>query len=277
MNTIIQNPKSKIQNRAPLISQQTRYEVRLPEFDGPLDLLLRLIEKNELEITKIALADLADQYLAYVRSAEQRPAVGDIAAFLVVAAKLLYIKSQQLLPKSPIKQVQEEEEPEDVGEELVRRLQEYQAIKGAAKELRRREESGERSFLRAAQAVEVKPGFDDYGLTGVSIEQLVALAQRRTQLAMTLDANARPRTASPIQPWRVSISARLKELHTWLKQQRRYTYREVLATHPAPTRLGRAQEGVVTFLAVLELIRRRQAIVEQEEPFGEIYISDGHL
>ena len=266
-----------ITHHSSLITHHSRYEVRLPEFDGPLDLLLRLIEKNELEITKIALAGVADQYLAYVRSAEQRPAVGDIAAFLVVAAKLLYIKSQQLLPKSPIKQAQEEEEPEDVGEELVRRLQEYQAIKGAARELRRREESGERSFLRAAQAVEVKTGFDDYGLTGVSIEQLLALARRRTQLAMSLDASSKPRPPSPVQPWRVSISARLKELHTRLKQQRRYTYREALAAHPAPTRLGRAQEGVVTFLAVLELIRRRQAIVEQEEPFGEIIISDGHL
>ncbi|PZR99572.1 MAG: hypothetical protein DLM69_07280 [Candidatus Chloroheliales bacterium] len=263
--------------RPPLLSQQTRYEVRLPEFDGPLDLLLRLIEKNELEITKIALADVADQYLAYVRSAEQRPNVGDIAAFLVVAAKLLYIKSQQLLPKSPIKQAPEEEEAEDVGEELVRRLQEYQAIKVAARELRRREESGERSFLRAAHTVEVKSSFEDYGLSGVSIEQLTALARRRTQLAMSLDASARPRTPSPIQPWRVSVAARLKELHSWLKQRRRYTFAEVLAAHHAPTRLAHAQEEVVTFLALLELIRHRQAQVEQEEPFGEIYISDGHF
>jgi segregation and condensation protein A len=263
--------------RPPLLSQQTRYEVRLPEFDGPLDLLLRLIEKNELEITKIALAQLADQYLAHVRSAEQRPDIGDIAAFLVVAAKLLYIKSQQLLPKPPIKQAQADEELEDVGEELVRRLQEYQAIKRTAKELRRREESGERSFLRTARMVEVEPSFADYGLAGVSIEQLAALARRRTQLAMSLDASPRPRTPSPIQPWRVSLAARLRELHTWLKQRHRYTFAEVLAAHHAPTRLGRAQEGVITFLALLELIRRRQAQVEQEEPFGEIFISDGHF
>lgn len=260
--------------RPPLITHHSAYAVRLPQFDGPLDLLLRLIEKNELEITKIALAEVADQYLAYVRGAEQ-PEVGDIAAFLVVAAKLLYIKSQQLLPKPPLKLTEEQsDEPEDVGEELVRRLQEYQAIKVVAKELRRREDSGERSFLHAAQSIEIKPGIEDYGLTGVTIEQLAAMARRRTQLAMSLDANSKPRPPSPIQPWRVSVAARLRELHTWLREQHRYTYSEVLAAHPAPTRLGRAQEGVVTFLAVLELIRRRQANVEQEEAFGEIYISD---
>jgi segregation and condensation protein A len=259
------------------ITRHSAYAVSLPEFDGPLDLLLRLIEKNELEITRIALAEVADQYLAYVRSAEQQPEVGDIAAFLVVAAKLLYIKSQQLLPKPPLRLTEEQaEEPEDVGEELVRRLQEYQAIKVVAQELRRREESGERSFLRSAQGLEVKPTIQDYGLTGVTIEQLVALARRRTQLAMSLDASSKPRPPSPIQPWRVSVAGRLRELHVWLKEHRRYTYSEVLAAHPASTRLGRAQEGAVTFLAVLELIRRRQAHVEQEEPFGEIYISDEH-
>ncbi len=248
--------------------------MQLPEFAGPLDLLLQLIEKNELEITKLALAQVADQYLAYLREGERKPDVGEMAAFLVVAAKLLYLKSQQLLPKPPLKPVEEKDEAEEVGEELVRRLQEYRQIKSAAEELKRREQRGEHSYLRRQPPPDVRPHFDDYGLSGVTLAQLSALARRRTQLLLSLDANSKPRPPSPLQPWRVSVSARLKELRARLGQTHRYTFNELLAAHPAPTRIGRAHETVLTFMAVLEMMRRRVARVEQDQPFGEIVISE---
>src|SRR5215212_4635661 len=102
------------------------YAVRLPDFEGPLDVLLRLIEKRELEISKVALAAVADQFLAYVNQLRQ-PEPQVLASFLVVAAKLLYIKSLALLPQ-PVVAPPATADEEDVAAELVQRLEEYRAV-----------------------------------------------------------------------------------------------------------------------------------------------------
>ena len=129
------------------VATDSRYVVRLPLFEGPLDLLLYLIEREELDITAISLAAVTDQFVAYLRGlGEVQPGV--IADFLIVAARLILIKSRLLLPKPP--KPPEDEDEEDPGEALVRRLRAYKRVKEAASWLRDLEERSLRSYVRVA-------------------------------------------------------------------------------------------------------------------------------
>src|SRR5438874_12789782 len=138
MEPITQNSKLKTQNS---------FEVHLEVFEGPLDLLLKLIERKQLEINKVALAEVAEAFLAYLEANPNMPP-GPLASFVWVASKLLWIKSQALLPKPPVTRVEDDEE--DPGDELVRRLEAYKRVQEAAKWLRNREAQGLRSYERPA-------------------------------------------------------------------------------------------------------------------------------
>src|SRR5438094_1219144 len=126
-----------------IFQENLDYTIQLPVFEGPLDLLLRLIEREELDITAIALAQVADQYLAHVRALEA-PDPAALSAFLVIAAKLLVIKSRALLPR-PVAARGPDEAP-DEGEDLARQLRQYQRYKQAAALLRAWGDQGRRSY-----------------------------------------------------------------------------------------------------------------------------------
>ena len=133
------------------------YQVMTQVYEGPLDLLLQLIEQSELDITKLALAQVTDQYLAYIRAMpEQSPE--DVSAFLVIAAKLLQIKSEALLPRPPAR----EDVEEDPGEALARQLLAYKRYKEIANILEARASEGLRTYLRLA-APPTLPARADFG------------------------------------------------------------------------------------------------------------------
>src|SRR6266542_4801403 len=162
------------------------YTFQLPSFEGPLDLLLRLIEREELDITEIALAQVADQYLAHVRAMEA-PDPGALSSFLVMAARLLLIKSRVLLPRPPA--APGPDDPPDEAAELARQLREYQRYKQAAALLRAWEEGGRRSYLRAAQPAAPPPRADKLDVT---LADMIAAVQRRMQLQLPLDPEVVP-------------------------------------------------------------------------------------
>src|SRR5579872_6889352 len=122
-------------------TEASRYVVHLPLFEGPLDLLLHLIEKRQMEITTISLVAVTDQYMAYLQQweAEQLP-LANMAAFVSIAARLLFIKSQSLLPRTAQEELSSEAESAVVmAEELQRHLLEYKRAREIANHLRRRE------------------------------------------------------------------------------------------------------------------------------------------
>jgi Segregation and condensation protein ScpA len=127
------------------------YTVQLPVFEGPLDLLLHLIERAELDITRVALAQVTDQFLGYLAAMQERH-MDEVVSFLVIAARLLQIKSEALLPRPP----QREAGEEDPGEELARQLRLYKAFKKSAEFLQQRESLGLRSYLRLAPPPRVR-------------------------------------------------------------------------------------------------------------------------
>ncbi len=228
------------------------YEVTLPFFRGPLDLLLHLIQERELEITKISLAKVTDQYLAYLSHLE-RLEVETLADFIVVAAQLLLIKSRALLPQPPAGAFEEEEE---IGDELVRRLIEYQKFKAAALQLRSREENGLRAYPRGVTA-QPRPPFP---LQEVSLNDLVEV------LRQALQEQPVGSVGDIVAPLTISLPAKIRELERLVRRRRRLNLNRLLR------RVKSRPEIIVTFLALLQLIKRRKIAVQQDRPFGEITI-----
>jgi segregation and condensation protein A len=245
-------------------SESPAYAVRLPDFEGPLDVLLRLIERQELEISKVSLALVADQFLEYVE-ALPAPEPGVLAAFMVVAAKLLLIKSQALLPRPPPPPAPEEDE-EDVGAELVRRLQEYRAIQQTARELREREAAGLHSYVRPATLARQRRPVQrppTLGLEGVSLGQLTRLVNRRLQLALPF---AEP---PALIPHEITLGEKVAELQGHLEAA---GPGGTVGVWPLLLAARSRAEVVITFMAVLEILRRRLAVAEQDTAFGEIWL-----
>ena len=230
----------------------TGYVVEIPVFQGPLDLLLYLIEKEELDITRVSLAQVTDQYLAYLeRMSERDPA--ELSAFLVVAVRLIWIKSQALLPRPAV------EEHEDGGEDLVRQLQEYLLYKEAAQQLRVWMEEGRRAFCRVAPPPLPVP--QPAELEGATLEALLEALQSRLRELAPLE----PADALPV-PRRVTLVQKARRIHALLRGHEEVSFRALL--EQAPSR----EEVVVTLWAVLEMFKRRWITVEQEELFGAIII-----
>lgn len=235
------------------------YTFRLAEFEGPLDLLLRLIERAELDITSIALAQVADEYLAHVRGLAD-PDPRAVSEFLVIAARLLLIKSRALLPR-PVVASGAAPGGDTDAEELAQQLRLYQQYKRAAERLRASFDEERRAFVRQAPppAVEVVPELD------VSVAQLVAAVQRRLQLALPLEAPAQP---LPV-PRRLTVREVAESVRARLERQQWITFDDLLSL--AITR----QEVIVTLWAVLELLKRGAVRVEQPALFGPISIGRG--
>ena len=227
--------------------------IRLDAFEGPMDLLYHLIEKNEIDIYDIPIASLTDQYLAYLDAAEDRNMDG-MSEFLVMAATLLEIKSKLLLPK-PKKEA--EEEGPDPRAELVERLLEYKKIKGVTAEWKARAEEAARLLYKPADKAIAKlrreedQPLEDF-LMGVTMEDLYLAFQEVMQ-----------RKESKVDHVRSSFRAVERDL---LILQPQITFFGIFR------RKSRKMEKVVTFLALLELIKRKEVQITQQGTFSEIYI-----
>jgi len=231
------------------------YRVQLEVFEGPLDLLLHLIEQQELEITKVSLAAVTDQYLRYLSQLEHLNAEV-LADFLVVAAKLLLIKSRALLPSPP--PIEGEGPEEDVGDDLVRQLLEYQKLKAAAALLRDREETGLRSYVRVANAPTLDRRLD---LSDVTLESLLAAARD----ALSVQPPAPP-VDEVVSPVAFTIGQKIQLISSRLKSRGVLRFRRLLL------RATSRAEIIVTLLALLELLKERRVRAEQAELFGEILV-----
>jgi segregation and condensation protein A len=236
-----------------ILGRQTDYTVHIPVYEGPLDLLLNLIEHAELDITTVSLAMVTDQYLAYIHDLQQVRA-DEISTFLVIAAKLLQIKSEALLPRPPVREPAEE----DVGRSLVDQLRLYKRFKEMANWLDGYQQAGLRTYLRVAPPPKVEAKLD---LSGLTLDILVIAA--KSAFAKGAEKES---LDTVIAPPRITIRERIDVIANALKQDRRVSFRSLLGERP--TRL----EIVVTFLALLELVKRYRVAAHQEALFSEIEI-----
>ncbi len=234
------------------------YQVRIENFEGPLDLLLHLIKKNEINIYDIPVAMIAQQYLEYLEAMEELNlnVAGD---FLVMAATLLQIKSKMLLPVDET--ADDEEEGPDPREELVRRLLEYKAFKEAARQLDDQEKVWREIFWRE-QALSVDETVEekDLSLDNVSLFDLV------DALKGVLERTPGGRLIE-IAPDNLTVRERMNLILETLEGKDSVSFAALFE------RSSQRLVVVVTFLALLELMRLRVARVFQAETFGPILVS----
>ncbi len=234
-------------------------ELKLEKFEGPLGILLKLIEQEELDITEIALASIADEFLAYVETSEN---IGpeEMADFLVMAARLLYIKSKALLPYL----VSAEEEEEIT--ELENQLKMYKEFVDASAKIAQL--VGEKKFLFSPVILnknfrrpkKEKPSF----IPPAGITQ-VLLHDRFEELLERLNKKEEPLDESSLVG-KISIDERIDYIRDMLGKKLRFSFSQFLKTAQSRT------EIIVNFLAVLELAKQRELTFEQDELFSEIHV-----
>jgi segregation and condensation protein A len=239
----------------------SNYAVHLPAYEGPLDLLLHLIETQELDISAISLVNVTDQYLRTLAQLEEIEP-GALADFLVVASRLLYIKSYYLLPKP--RPAGEEDEEEASGDALVRQLLEYRRFKDVANALRQREAEGLRVYVRVAP----RPGIPKHlDLSDVDVNRLQA-ALRKALQRMPADPPL-PR----VKTYAITVAEQIENVRGYVRSQCEASGRTVPINFQAMlSRSATRLEVIVTFLAVLELVKLGELDVVQDGTFADIML-----
>jgi segregation and condensation protein A len=233
------------------------YKVKFEVFEGPLDLLLYLIKKEEVDIYEVNLTRLATQFIEYIET--MRLLDLEVAGeFLVMAATLMYIKSRELLPVDQQVQVEPEEDADDPRWELIRQLVEYKKFKDAAAQLAVLEARQEAIFPRVPTKLE----FEMEAPTRNEASVFDLLNAVNTVLQRF---NHRPDQRDIFEDkW--SVSEKIEHLMRAISEQARLKFSELFAG------VTSRSEVVVTFLSLLELIRLKQLMAVQSEAFGEIEI-----
>jgi segregation and condensation protein A len=224
--------------------------VTVEGFDGPLDLLLELVEERKLDILTVRLGDLADAYLARVRAMAALPA-DEVSAFLALASRLVLLKARSLLPSlEPLPEADAESE-----EELRARLLEYALVRERASALGARLRAGERAFHREGGTVELPPRGGEVDALALAFGRVLALAPRQREEELVAPGE------------RYSVDQRTAEIEAIVAAQERVSFATLLGD--APT-IGFA---VVTFIALLDLYRRGIVDLAQDQLFTDIVIT----
>ncbi|MBE5891356.1 MAG: segregation/condensation protein A [Lachnospiraceae bacterium] len=240
--------------------------LKLETFEGPLDLLLHLIEKNKMSIFDIQIVEITDQYMEYVDEMKRRD-LGILSEFLVMAATLLAIKSKMLLPAAPVEEGEEEVDPRA---ELVQQLLEYKMYKCMAYELKDRQ-------LDAELVMYKEPTIPDEVLAYEEPVDLEALVSDITLSRLnSIFQDIMKKQVDKIDPIRskfgkiekeeVSLEDKMAFLESYAKEHKHFSFRSLLEAQSTKT------EVIVTFLAILELMKMGTIVISQEKIFDDIEI-----
>ncbi len=226
------------------------YSVSIEKFEGPLDLLLQLVEKEEMEITTISLVAVTEPFVRYIRENQGKIPPIELADFLVVAAKLVYLKSKALLPDLS--------EDLDEGPDLETQLRMYKAFAGAAKQIGERWNEGREAFARTQRVVkQTEPVFmPPQGVTAELLKELYEKAIKRLEPILILPKAAIERA--------ITIEEKIEHLRKRVASMMQVSFHRFLAESHDKS------EMVVGFLALLELIKQRIVRVEQGNLFDDI-------
>ncbi len=237
-------------------------EFKLKDFDGPLDLLLTLIGKAQIDIRDIFVSEITEQYLDIVRNAQDLN-MDESSDFLLMAATLLEIKSRAMLPKPA---PPEEEDPET---ELIRRLEEYKQFRETAGQMKKFEEAARHVFTKLPEEYPLPP--PEIELKGLTLEGLTEAFIRIWRRKPSMDDNPESNHYAPRNIRRDSHTVRdcMLNLIREVKKKKRIRFEEAFSE--APTR----EEVVTYFLAVLELLKLGEMHVRQKNVYGEIELIYG--
>ena len=236
------------------------YQVRLAQFEGPLDLLLHLIADAELDIKDIFVSEITSQYLSYMDGLDELD-MDTASEFLTMAATLLYIKSRQLLPRPPKEDAEEEEDPETV---LIRQLREYKAFKEAGAELQTLYEQAKARYTRLPEDVVLPP--KNVELTSADLDGLYAAFLGI--LSRATDSAEQAKAASHhVRPDHYTVRRQMRRIRDVLTARPRVRFEELFEARATK------MEVIVTFMALLEMISHSEILLKQSAPFAPITIT----
>jgi len=229
-------------------------EIKINEFEGPLDLLLHLIKESKMDIFDLKIEVITDQYLEYINKMEEMNL--DIASsYLVMAAELIEMKSRMLLPRHE----EDEEQEEDPQEQLVNRLIEYQRYKDLTKEFKELEEERHKVYTKSPENIkEYLPEVEVISNTDVTLDDLIKAFQKFLERQKENEP-----LSTKVTKKEMSVEDRRKFIRNILKKKHKFNFLELFDVLTK-------EYVVVTFLAILEMARQNELIIVQESNFGEI-------
>ena len=241
-------------------------EVKLQVFEGPLDLLMHLIDKNKIDIYDIPIVTITEQYMEYI-NAMQRDDMEVTSEFLVMAATLIDIKCKMLLPK----EVNEDGEEEDPRAELVEKLLEYKMYKFMADELKDRQQEADLQWYRTRnipkEVREYEAPIDFSDLIGdATLSKLNSIFQELLKRQEDKVDPIRSRFGN-IEKEEIDMDAKTLYIRAYIREHQRFSFRQLLEKQHSKT------EIIVTFLVMLEEMKLGEIEIEQDETFGDIMIT----
>lgn len=240
-----------------LTLETKKYSIKIDNFEGPLDLLIYLIEKNKMDIYDIHLAEITDQYIEYLNAMEKLNL--EIASeFLVMASSLLYLKSKRLLPK------EEEDTEELTEEELIRRIIEYKKYKEISKKLKENYIIFSKRITKGQEEIELpkrklEKEYDNQMIPEIYKDLVERTNQKLNQNAKNIEKIALVEN--------YSVASKVREMFKVLVKQRKFVFNKMFSIKQKDK-----QEVVTAFSGLLELSRRNKVATRQEEIFGDIVV-----
>ena len=246
---------TKMQNILTL--ETNKYSIKLNNFEGPLDLLCHLIDKNKMDIYDINLSEITDQYIEYINQMEQMN-LEVTSEFLVMSSTLLYLKSKHLLPKV------DEEEEEITEEELIRRIIEYKKYKEITKKLKENFLEYSKRFYKGTEEIELpKQKMEDEYNSEIIPDLYKKLLQRNAEKINENAANIEKIAITETY----TVGDKVKEMYRALIKYKKFNFNKLFSV-----KKRNKNEVVTAFSGLLEMSRRNKVITEQEEIFGDIEV-----
>lgn len=240
-----------------LTLETNKYSIKLDNFEGPLDLLCHLIDKNKMDIYDINLSEITDQYIEYIKQMEQMN-LEVTSEFLVMSSTLLYLKSKHLLPKT------QEEEEEITEEELIRRIIDYKKYKEITKKLKANFLEYSKRFYKMAEEIELPKQKIEIEYNSEMIPKIYKnILQKNTEKINENAANIEKIAITETY----SVGDTVKEMFRALVKYKKFTFNKLFSVKKHNKR-----EVVTAFSGLLEMSRRNKVITEQDELFGDIEV-----
>ena len=240
-----------------LTLESKKYEIKIENFEGPLDLLCHLIDKNKMDIYDIKISEIADQYIEYINAMEEAN-LEITSEFLVMASTLLYIKSKGLLPN----QVENEEELTE--EQLIERIIEYKKYKEIIKKLKEGYEEFSKRFFKFAEVIELPKQKLEVEYEKDVLPQIYSQIIQRNEEKINVNAKNIEKIAITET---YSVGSKVKEMFRELIRKPKFVFNKLYSLSKC-----NKQEVVTAFTGLLELSRRNKVVTVQEELFGDITV-----
>lgn len=242
-----------------LTLETKKYSIKIDNFEGPLDLLCYLIDKNKMNIYDVNLSDITDQYIEFLNAMEEMNL--EIASeFLVMASTLLYLKSKKLLPK------QEEEEEEITEEELIRRIMEYKKFKEISKALKENYRIYSNRFYKGQEEIKLPKQKLEKDYEPDKIPEIYRLLVERNSVRINQNAKNIEKIALVDK---YTVAEKVREMYKILAKQKRFIFNKLFKINTKEK-----QEVVTAFSGLLEMSRRNKVATSQEEIFGDILVEE---